>query len=150
MAKRIYFNSSMSQAVEQLAPTPATITPAPAFKGEAGDNSLVDVINEINKRMAEGKAIELTIISIGRDLQPNEYIQHDAGIMSQAVANIKEWYDRACIITSNAQLKNVCAELSQYALHLCLRAESTDDQGREFCSVYCKLHPEIATICVNK
>lgn len=112
--------------------------------------------------IARAKKIESHLISIGRDLYYNEYIQQDPDALRKAkydfltlvAERIPEWKDWAIECRDGIRhISHIGRVIDDYGIkwmrHLYFRFACIDEDGREYQQPYYANHPEEATRRVN-
>lgn len=117
---------------------------------------------EYESYATRAKEIESRLISIGRELNANEYIQQDPNVVRRAKYNfltlvaerLPEWKDRAIECRDGKRhMSHIGRIIDDYGIkwmcHLYFRFYCITDNGREYQQPYFTLHPEEATKRVN-
>lgn len=111
---------------------------------------------------ARAKAIESQLVSIGRELNGNEYIQQDPAVVKKAkydfltlvAQRLPKWKDWAIGCRDGIRhishiQRIICDYNIKWMQNLDFRLSCIDESGREFQQPYYVNHPEEATIKAN-
>lgn len=117
---------------------------------------------EYESYAARAKEIESRLVSIGRELEYDEYIQQDPVVVKKAkydfltlvAERLPIWKDRAIECRDGLRhISHIQRVIDDYGIkwmqNLDFRLACIDESGREFQQTYFTLHPEEATIRVN-